>query len=542
MTSRFTPAVVLMLAAGVAGCTPVRPSAEPGAASISNRNVLVQPAPTKAYTAPAAVAAALEQAGTNRAELETVLNRYAVSGDAQKLEAAEYLIAAMPGRGFDTLSFKDAAGVDLEFDTLKHPNFAAAQAAFGELEKSRGDAQMYRRSSWPDLTTLSADLLTVHIDAAFAAWRSKPWAKTVEFDTFKRYILPYRGSEEPVEDWRTPLAARFAGVESELTDPTDGRAAAAIIRKGVDSIIGFSELYYLHPTDQSYSQMAAAKLGRCEDITNMCLYAWRASAIPCAMDYTPFWANRDNNHAWEVVLVGELDTSVIKGSAKAAKVYRKEFALQPESLGARLRADEPAPRGLRSRTIRDVTDQYIPVSDIALDLSGKPEASRFAYLCVFNGGQWQPVAFGPADASGRATFGKVGRDVVYLPAWYSGDKLVPAGPPLVLEKDGTLAALGTLGSPGTGTTDLELAVLRPQVSDPDTRRDKPSVRAEPGKTYELLAWEAGDWKPLGQVQALEGTPLWFPAVPEGRLLWMRAQGGDRLERVFTIDAGKVRWW
>lgn len=534
MTSRRLPVFALTLAAGLAGCSATR-EASPPETSATTR----PPARPADYTPPPAVAAALAQAGLNRPQLEDALGRCVASGDAQKLEAAEFLIAAMPGRGFDTLSFKDPAGNDFEFDTLSHPNFAAAQAAFAELEKARGDAQMYRRSSQADLTTLSADLLITHIDAALLAWRTKPWAKTVDFDTFKRYILPYRGSEEPVEDWRTPLAARFASVERELKDPTDGRAAAAIIRTGVDKILGFSELYYLHPTDQSYSQMVAAKLGRCEDITNMCLYAWRASAIPCTMDYTPFWANRDNNHAWEVVLVGPLDTSVVHGSAKPAKIYRKEFAPQPESLGAQLKPGEEAPRGLRSRTIRDVTEQYVPVTDVSLSLSVKPEAARFAYLCVFNGGQWQPVAFGTADEAGRATFTKVGRDVAYLPAWYINEKLVPAGSPFVLEKDGTL---DPLDSAAAGTTDLELAVLRPSVADPDTRREKPSVKAEAGKTYELLLWNDGAWKPLGEVEARESAALSFPGVPQGRLLWMRAKGGDALERIFTIEAGKVRWW
>lgn len=513
----------------------------PAGSGSSEASPLVARQATRAetYTPPAEVEAALAQAGTNREELEGVLRFYAASGDAQKLKAAEFLIAAMPGRGFDTLSFKDPAGNDFEFDALRYKNFAEASRAFEALEKSRGEGQMYRRSTQADLTTLKADTVIAHIDAAFAAWRSKPWAKGVTFDTFKRYVLPYRGSEEPVEDWRTPLAARFAGVETQLKDPTDGRAAAAIIRKGVDQIIGFSELYYLHPTDQSYSQMVNAKLGRCEDITNMCLYAWRANAIPCTMDYTPFWANRDNNHAWEVVLVGPLDTSVVQGSAKAAKVYRKEFAPQAESLGAQLKPGEEAPRGLRSRTIRDVTEQYVEVSDVSLALNGKPANARFAYLCVFNGGQWQPVAFGAADETGRAKFTKVGRDVAYLPAWYVGDKLVPVGPPFVLEKSG---GLDPLDSSGAGVTDLELAVLRPSVSDPDTRRDKPSVKAEAGKTYELLLWDAGNWKPLGEVQAREGAALAFKNVPQGRLLWMRAKDGDRLERIFTIEGGKVRWW
>ena len=43
-------------------------------------------------------------------------------------------------------------------------------------------------------------------------------------------------------------------------------------------------------------------MGRCEDIANRTTYAARAVSLATATDFTPAWAHRDNNHAWNVLL------------------------------------------------------------------------------------------------------------------------------------------------------------------------------------------------------------------------------------------------
>jgi hypothetical protein len=66
------------------------------------------------------------------------------------------------------------------------------------------------------------------------------------------------------------------------------------------------------------------------------------------------------------------------------------------------------------------------------------------------------------------------------------------------------------------------------------------VRAKPGHAYELLVWEGGDWTSLHRVTCGEGPVA--VEVPAGRLYWLVAEGGDRLERIFTIDDGAVVRW
>jgi hypothetical protein len=149
-------------------------------------------------------------------------------------------------------------------------------------------------------------------------------------------------------------------------------------------------------------------------------------------------------------------------------------------------------------------------SDVTVKLDGRP----FAYLCVFNGGEWVAIHWARVEG-GAATFTRMGRDIVYLPAWFDGKDLLPAGHPLLLRGDVT-----TL--PGTGPlTTLAAAVER-------------------GKTCELFRWSDG-WQKVGEGAAGDG-PLLFEGLPADGLYWLVERGSRKLERIFTIEDGKQKWW
>jgi len=228
--------------------------------------------------------------------------------------------------------------------------------------------------------------------------------------------------------------------------------------------------------------MVESGRGRCEDMSNMIGYALRANAIPSATDYTPYWATSDNNHAWEVILDANGEGAAGLGN-RAAKVYRKTFSVQPESLGAQKREDEKVPRWLAGKTYKDVTAQYLSVSDVSVALTEPaPEGARFAYLSVFNGGEWKAIQWGRIE-DGRATFKAMGRNIAYLPSYYVEEEIVPAAPPLILTKEGDVRLLAP---DAEATVDIEAAATIPDTPDADTGVVKPRVKVKPGKTYELF--------------------------------------------------------
>lgn len=488
-------------------------------------------------TWPADVKPALSKAGDNRVELENVLKHYQRLGDEQKLEAARFLIRNMDGHGYILTAFYDKDGNEIEFEALDYPNFKEAQAALDVLEKKHGELDYGTKRFDADLETITAAYLIENIDLAFQAWRENPWAKDLSFEAFREYILAYRGDNEPINSFRPTCLARYADLPEKMNDPTDVYEAADLIRKDVHRWVPFNELYYLHPTDQSFEEMNQRHNGRCGDISNMMMYAMRSNAIPAVVDFTPWWADRDNNHAWEVILDAQ-GRGKARLLSRAAKVYRKTFAIQRDSLAYRAGASEKLPRYLNSRNYKDVTDQYVETTDVAVHLENDQPAAgtRFAYVCVFNGGKWRPIHWGKLDGN-RVTFTKLGRHVAYLPAYCVDGEVMPAGPPFILTSAGNVRRLD-----GGGKTKLsiELAVTKPETPDADTQVTKPMLVVEPGKTYEFFVWNDG-WQSLGE-QLAGNQPISFDSVPAGKLYWLVAEDSRRLERIFTIESGGQVWW
>ncbi len=480
---------------------------------------------------PPEVQRALELSAGNRQELEKVLDHYGAAGDPEKIEAARFLVTNMEGHGYVVNAFFDQSGNEVEFDALAYPDYDRANAAFEQLEQAHGPLHYDRKQFVEDLKTITAGFLIENIDLAFEAWRGRPWAHGIPFGVFCEHILPYRGSNEPLEPWRAACMARLAGLTAEQKDPHDLASAAQLIHRESQRWVEFSSLYYLHPTDQGFSEMLESRRGRCEDTSNMVGYALRASAVVAAQDYTPYWADRDNNHAWEVLLdaQGRGRTGL---AHRAAKIYRKTYSIQRDSLGFVRQESEAVPRWLSGLNYRDVTDEYMETTDVTVSLTNPaPEGTRFAYLCVFNGGEWQPVHWSRIEG-GQATFARMGRRVAYLPAYYVDDKVVPAAAPLLLGAPGGVNVLD--GGPES------LAITVGPQPPRGTGSAPPSVVVKPGARYELFLWDDA-WRSLG-MRSVNDEPVTFEAVEQDRLYWLVAEGSQRLERIFTMANGRRVGW
>ncbi|MFV1960093.1 MAG: transglutaminase domain-containing protein, partial [Planctomycetota bacterium] len=484
------------------------------------------------------VAAALDAAGPNRSELERVLDHFARDPDPRKLEAARFLIANMPGHGYVVTRLEDARGNVIPYDPLSYPTYEEARAAIDRIAEEYGDDIDFKRDGLvKDVETLRADYLIRHIDEAFAAWAASPPSYRVSFQVFLDFLLPFRGSQEPAELWIMPLRSRYAGIWKRSGDEPDPEAVMKRLWKDIHERMRFNERFYLHPTDLGFAEMLATGQGRCEDLANMAAYAARSVALATAQDYTPAWAHRDNNHAWTVILDRRGRGSAPQ-FAHAAKVYRKAYAAQRDSLPYQLPEGAKAPnRFLASRFSIDVTDQYGPTTDVLVTLF--PEVAkdeRFAYLCVFNGGQWVAIDWGRVK-EGKAVFDRMGRNVCYLPVVFRDGKQIPAGAPLLLEKDGTVRFL-----PGRGPgTRLVAVSARPRQKSVDTKAVQDVSYLIPGETYVLQAWTPRGWQVLAMEEATE-RPLVFEGLATDGLYWLVAHTSRRLERIFTLENDHQRWW
>lgn len=108
---------------------------------------------------------ALSLSDTNRVELEKVLSHYKDS--TRKLQAAEFLIE----------------------------NMFHYSVVDGEIKL--------------DIRNITADYLIQNIETAFTAWEEAPWKDEVDFETFCRFVLPYRVYDEPLSNWRDTLRSEY---------------------------------------------------------------------------------------------------------------------------------------------------------------------------------------------------------------------------------------------------------------------------------------------------------------------------------------------
>jgi len=496
---------------------------------------------------PPDVDAALDSAGNNRAELEKVLTTFAADEDTLKLHAAYYLISNMEGHCFATYRLVDTSDNDIPHNVLDYPDYAALTAAFDTLEQQHGVLDFTRGEKVNDLETITADYLITQINYAFRAWREKPWASSFAFEEFCRYILPYRGSNEPLEPWREIFWDKYQGIDTLVTDDTNPIEVAQVINNDVMSWFGFDPRFYYHPTDLGISEMLDIGLGRCEDMTNATIYAMRAMGLAVTSDYTPHWANSGNNHAWNAIVLPDGQVTPFMGAEcnpgkytlanKLAKVYRKSFAKQKDNLFFQERKQEKIPGWLAGKSYLDVTSAYVEVCSPTITFAREiPDSVDLAYLCVFNSGEWRAIQWGRI-VDGQATFADMGTEIAYLPALYLNKEIEPWGPPIILHEDCTIETL---------TADVSNPQLV-QLNSTTARKQEPSTDGitktflTRDQDYELAYWGEDGWLPVDTLVAGD-TPLTFENIPGGGLYWLVEVDSDKEERIFTLEGGRQVWW
>lgn len=489
----------------------------------------------------------LEKAEDNRPELEKVIAHYQELGDQQKLDAALYLIANMEEHCYVTYRMFDSFGNDVNFNVLDYPDYDSLISFINVIEKEQGELDYEWKDKILDIKTITADFLISQIDNAFLAWREKPWAKNYSFDVFLKYILPYRGSNEPLDEWRTAFLEKYKDLASQMKSPDDPIEAAALINDDLKTWFKFDARYYLHPTDQGLSEMMETKMGRCEDITNLTIYALRANGLPITSDYTPYWANTGNNHAWNAIVQpdgkvipfmgAEANPGEYKLYHQAAKVYRKSFAQNRANLIFQENKQEEIPGWLKGKSYLDVTEDYVDTATVVYQFESEiPDSVDIAYLCVFNSGAWKPIDWARIE-NGKATFTKIGRGIACMIGLYINKEIEAYSPPMLIVDDGGVTYL-SVDTTVTRNIKLVSTTKRTQIKSAENIAE---TALKQSTNYKLSYYDHG-WVTLAEKVSTE-KPLEFDSVPTNCLFWLVADESDNEERIFTVDeeGGQV-WW
>ena len=411
---------------------------------------------------PSPLKQALNAAGDNRAELEKVLVHYESEDDAQKLEAARFLISNMPGHSsygterineYYTIALNLArSGMDpkAQYDSL--------------LYLSRNEFASTQNQAVPDSKIITADYLISSIDKAFDSWRGNRFAEHVTFDEFCEWLLPYKCVEmQSFDAWRDTMVAHYGASLTEWL-PNDESynstfRALEVVREYVLERLGRFEIYTEAPIPlRSAETMVNLQFGRCIDFVTLGVMAFRSLGLPVVIDEVPCYGRFRAGHAWFTMLndrgeelPSEWDLSTTPGKAfftnyTLPKVYRQSYAINYDRVKYLNRSVVKYPFGVHQT---DVTDHYVRTADIEIPLPKDfKKLEDYAYLAVFDGHYtiWRVVDYGEVKGK-KIRFNNIGRNIMYIALGFNGTGLVPVSKPFIVHKDGSVSYIeGTYGT------------------------------------------------------------------------------------------------
>jgi hypothetical protein len=133
--------------------------------------------------------------------LEKAIEHFRKAGDTLKLKAIYFLVSNMDNYCSADYYWADSLNRHVSFNELSYPTLDASLKAFEALKKQTPGLHPVT-IKYRDIDSIKADFLISDIENAFEIWK-KPQSKGFSFNMFCEYILPYRISIEPLQDWRS---------------------------------------------------------------------------------------------------------------------------------------------------------------------------------------------------------------------------------------------------------------------------------------------------------------------------------------------------
>lgn len=413
---------------------------------------------------------ALDSAGSNRSELESVLDHYSSSDtNPQKLRAAEFLIENMPahysyaGTGiYDYYYYASRilADTTLTPEQQRDSLLAVTDAKYADLPNH----------TIPDAEIITANFLIDNIDKSYAQWTTCPWASQVTFDEYLEWMLPYKAVEfQELDAWRDTMYTLFGAPALERRIPNDVEYNNVIHIADTVCYMTSSCLpqhrlstHGCLPLLSDYLQVRQT-FGSTEDYALTQALLLRSIGVPVMLDETPVGPRYSASTRWIVTLsergeelCSEWDFSTKIGDGffpyeRGPKVYRNTYAINRNRQEYLRKSKYKYPFDL---TVQDVTSHYYLTSDLIIPVKEKVK-ENYVYIASAvrdDNDPWRIVDFGELK-HGKASFKNMGREVLYAVFGYDGKELVHVTDPFILHKDGTMEYVNadTIQSPNLDT-------------------------------------------------------------------------------------------
>jgi hypothetical protein len=489
------------------------------------------------------------EAASNKESLKDVLLHYKNSKEEQKYEAALFLIKNMSIHSSINYQLKDIDYKTIPFSEFDYKDFNVASKVFLKLKDSLNvKAVSFTRN---DINVISSELLIKNIDLAFFEWKNNVWSKSYTFETFCEYILPYRSLIEPLEDWREDFQFLVREVKHNQKNNSNPVEVCTQVIYGLESF-NFEKKRIDPIPLLSPQQLLFRREGACPDLANLALFASRSIGVAVTFDFTPHHGASSNRHFWNTVVDTKGNHIPFNGSyiddenglpynysvnnKRLGKVFRYTYSVQENTLASRVK-NKDIPNGfLRKKNIKDVTHEYTNVGEINYSpLSDIKDNTSIAYLNVFNTRRWRETDWSEKN-NGEFIFKNLGKDIVYLPSFYMGNKMTYAEHPILLDEKGNSVILKP-----DFTNTFETSLSRDNEYKNNYLDNNP-FQIENGEMYKLFYWDK-KWIKSGIGRANE-SGVFFKNIPKNALFLLLPVKQSGYERIFTIDSetGMIIWY
>jgi hypothetical protein len=399
---------------------------------------------------------ALDQAGSNKAELKKVIEHYSNDpAEHLKLKAARFLIRNMPYHSYQAGLTKFEAAFDSIAKVPPHDP-EQRKLLFEYLLDSISKLPTHDKlKTVRDIEVIDAQFLIENIDLAFEAWNSHPKEKRAGFNTFCNYILPYRNDNVPLErEIRRKYFEKFHWAIDSLQAGVPFKSVADSIFE-TSNYTGLATIRDFYPIPLTASRYEKCRTGLCSEEVNYIICIFRALGITASEDFVPLFGNsRTVGHSFfrikygdEVYCPGDLIDDYKRESI--AKVFRKTYSANRNTWG-------------EICLYTEVTPEYAPVTDVAVDIAFNGPPGRVdPVLCLFQRDVWYRIAKGKQKGD-NFLFDGIGINVLYLPAYYSSGNLYPVNYPFFILPDKTIHYY----DPGEGTLDSVILLRKTGLKTP----------------------------------------------------------------------------
>lgn len=302
----------------------------------------------------------------------------------------------------------DFNNIKIEVENRKalFPNAIAWKIVDSNVNEDEKKALDFLYSSMPlsDLLLWDGDFYLRNVRQSLTARNEMNWGKIIPDDVFYHFVLPIRGNNEYLDDFRTTyydeLKQRVVGLS--LYD------AALEINHWCHEKVTYE------PSDvRTSSPMATMKTakGRCGEESVFTVAALRTVGIPARQVYTPRWAHTDNNHAWVEVWVD--GNWYFLGACEPEPILNRAWFNNPVSRGmlmhTRVFGDYKGHEQIISRqsgiTEINVVDNYVPthLSTVKLvDENGNILPNYIVEFKIYNYAEFYTAVRVTTDAEGKA--------------------------------------------------------------------------------------------------------------------------------------------